>query len=89
MADLGRWADVLAEAMTALDDCAAYVVVVTDRASEEVDAYGPLTGLDALDEAERVRRDLRAQRLGGVTVRVVRLHACDTPVWTESWVPPQ
>lgn len=72
----GIWAAV-SGAGDGLDDCAGYVVMVTDRATGEVDGYGPMTGDAALAEAHRVGRDLRDQRLSGITVRVVRLHTPD------------
>lgn len=59
------------------DARAGYVVTVTDRATGEVDGYGPMTERDALDEAHRITRDLREQHLAGVTVQVVRLHRPD------------
>lgn len=68
------WPGVLASLTTELDDCTAYVVTVTDRLTHEVDAYGPLTAEQAVHEADEVLRGLCDEELGGVSVRVVRLH---------------
>ncbi|GAA3221273.1 hypothetical protein GCM10017691_06190 [Pseudonocardia petroleophila] len=73
------WPDVLASLMTELDDCAAYVVTVTDHHTHEVDAYGPLAADQAVHEADVVLRGLRAEDLRSVSVRVVRLHAVVPP----------
>ena len=75
----GSWVEELVVAMTALDDCTDYVIVVWDRVSGEVDAYGPLGGADAQQEAGRLHMDFRARRMRGVTVTVVRLHRNDVP----------
>ncbi len=58
-----------------LDRCDAYVVLVVDPETGAVDSYGPLSGPDALTEAERRRRDLDAGDLRDVAVQVVRHHA--------------
>ena len=58
-----------------LDRCDAYVVLVVDPETAAVDSYGPLSGPDALAEAERRRRDLDAGDLRDVAVQVVRHHA--------------
>ncbi|MBC8090967.1 MAG: hypothetical protein H7Y15_03320 [Pseudonocardia sp.] len=75
MADEDGWAHLLAEAMTDLDDCAAYILLVTDKTIDETDAYGPMSATDALGEADRLVRDLDSEGLRGVAVRMVRLHA--------------
>lgn len=63
------------DALDPLDACDAYVVLVLDPETDAVDTYGPLTGPDAVAEAERRRRDLDAGDLDDVVVRVVRHHA--------------
>lgn len=67
------------EARDALDACDAYVVLVLDPETGALDSYGPLTGADAVIEAERRRRDLDAGDLHDVEVRVVRHHVLRRP----------
>lgn len=68
------WPDLLADMTTELDECSGYVVMVTDPVTDEVDAYGPMTADVAVEEAERILRDLHGQGLRDVVVRMVRLH---------------
>lgn len=61
-----------------LDDCAGYIVLVTDPETREADAHGPYTGLDAVCVADAFRRDLDAVDLAEVQVTVTRLHLPST-----------
>ncbi|WP_433799834.1 hypothetical protein [Actinomycetospora sp. CA-084318] len=53
----------------------AFVVVVHDPVTDEVDAYGPTGEWDALLDAERRRRELDAEELDDVHVLLVPLAA--------------
>ena len=62
------------DGVEALDQCDAYVVLVSDPQTGAIDSYGPMTGPAALVEAERRRRDLDRGDLADVGVDVVRHH---------------
>ena len=51
------WPEALLDRVAALDFCDAYLVLVGDPATGEVDAHGPYTGLDATSAADHVRQD--------------------------------
>ena len=62
------------EAMAALDECDAYVVVIADPQTGEVDAQGPLDGAEALLLVEDLRASFDAEELTDVVIRISRLH---------------
>ena len=57
-----------------LDGCDAYIVLVIDPETGEVDAHGPLEGVAATMRADELRRELDGDDLRDVLVRVSRLH---------------
>jgi hypothetical protein len=52
----------------------SYVVLTADPQTGDLDAYGPLTGVDAVVEAGRRRDEFDAADLGDVMIGVVPLH---------------
>ena len=52
----------------------SYVVLTADPQTGDLDAYGPLTGIDAVVEAGRRRDEFDAADLGDVLIGVVPLH---------------
>lgn len=64
-------------AMADLDACDAYVLVVVDPQTEEVDVYGPYEGMSAVTVAESLRATLDSGGLEDVTVRISRMHHTD------------
>lgn len=60
--------------MAALDECDAYVVLVADPQTGEIDSHGPYDGPGALTAADEARRSCDAEGLTDVVVRVSRLH---------------
>ena len=61
-------------AMTDLDACDGYVLVVVDPQTAEVDTYGPYDDMSAVTAAEDLRASLDAGGLADVTVRITRMH---------------
>ena len=61
-------------AMADLDACDAYVLVVVDPQTAEVDVYGPYEGMSAVTAAESLRATLDRGGLEDVTVRISRMH---------------
>jgi hypothetical protein len=64
----------LIEAVAALDRCDAYVVLVVDPETGEVDAHGTFDGLAATLIADQMAAELDAGGLAGVHVAITRLH---------------
>jgi len=60
-----------------LNDCDGYAVLVVDSTCGEIDAYGPMAGMDALTEADRFSRDITREAMDGVMVAVIRMHSSD------------
>ena len=56
-----------------------FVVLVFDVLSAEMDAYGPMSRVDAQRHTARIADDLDAAGLRGVVVMTVRLHRSVTP----------
>ena len=64
----------LLAAAAELDGCDAYIVLVIDPETAEVDAHGPFEGVEATLRADEFRRELDRDDLRDVLVRVSRLH---------------
>jgi hypothetical protein len=57
-----------------IDACDGYIVLVLDLETDETDAHGPYDGIDAVEAADRLRRDFDSAGLPDVQVTVARLH---------------
>lgn len=60
--------------MAGVSECDGYLTIVVDPVTGAVDAYGPHSGLVAIQDADRRRRELDAENLDDVVVAVVRMH---------------
>jgi hypothetical protein len=64
----------LVERLAQLNSCDSYVIVTIDPEFDEIDAQGPLNGLEAVFAAHELRRELDESDLGDIQIRIVRLH---------------
>jgi hypothetical protein len=64
----------LVERLAQLSSCDSYVILTIDRECGEIDAQGPLDGLDAVFAAHDSRRELDDSDLSDIQILIAPLH---------------